>query len=126
MVFVAGPRHQRRDAARNSPAPSVDLREQFSDWVKKSLRAEACATGITPGRTLIRRLNRDEYAATVRDLLEFIWTLRRRFRRMGRAERLRQCSGNTIPVPAAFGEVHGSGKFAIDFAAKEFNPGTRF
>ena len=72
---------------RNSPAPPVDLREQFSDWVKKSLRAEACAAGITPGRTLIRRLNRDEYAATVRDLLDMHMDIGRRCRRTGRAER---------------------------------------
>jgi hypothetical protein len=54
---------------KGSPAPSVDARESFTSWVEKALRAEACSEGVTPGPAPIRRLNRDEYSATVRDLL---------------------------------------------------------
>ena len=51
------------------PAPSLDAKEQFAQWVEAGLRREACADGITPGRAMVRRLNRTEYTATVRDLL---------------------------------------------------------
>ena len=51
------------------PAPAVDQREHFSSWVEGALRAEACASGITPGPAPIRRLNRSEYSSTLRDLL---------------------------------------------------------
>lgn len=54
---------------KGAPAPPVDARESFSGWVEKALRTEACAAGVTPGPAPIRRLNRDEYSATVRDLL---------------------------------------------------------
>src|SRR5947207_6971600 len=34
-----------------------------------SLHGDSCASGVTPGRAPIRRLNRNEYTATVRQLL---------------------------------------------------------
>jgi len=54
---------------KGAPAPELDAKEAFTHWVETSLRVEACATGITPGRPMVRRLNRTEYTATVRDLL---------------------------------------------------------
>jgi hypothetical protein len=54
---------------KGAPAPSLDHREAFVHWVEASLRAEACATGPAPGPSPIRRLNRTQYAATIRDLL---------------------------------------------------------
>lgn len=51
------------------PAPPIDQRESFTAWIDAALRAEACAGGILPGPSPIRRLNRDEYSSTVRDLL---------------------------------------------------------
>ncbi len=55
---------------KGSPAPSLDERERFTNWVETALRAEACASGPTPGPSVLRRLNRDEYAATIGDLLD--------------------------------------------------------
>jgi hypothetical protein len=55
---------------KGSPAPSLDEREEFFRWVDAAVLAEACASGPTPGPALMRRLNRDEYAATIGDLLE--------------------------------------------------------
>lgn len=52
-----------------SPAPTMDQREKFASWVETTLRTAACADGISPGPAPIRRLNRDEYSATIRDLL---------------------------------------------------------
>ncbi|HYO82988.1 MAG TPA: DUF1592 domain-containing protein [Bryobacteraceae bacterium] len=54
---------------RNAPQPPLDHKETFLNWVDTSLRAEACASGPVPGPAPLRRLNREEYAATVRDLL---------------------------------------------------------
>lgn len=54
---------------KGAKAPSGDEREQFTDWANASLRAEACAAGVTPGPAPIRRLNRAEYRSTIRDLL---------------------------------------------------------
>ncbi|MGH9660368.1 MAG: DUF1592 domain-containing protein, partial [Bryobacteraceae bacterium] len=52
-----------------APAPDAMLRERFVAWIDTTLRGEACADGIAPGPAPLRRLNRNEYAATVRDLL---------------------------------------------------------
>jgi hypothetical protein len=43
-------------------------REEFVGWVDGALRTAACADGITPRPGPVRRLNRMEYSATVRDL----------------------------------------------------------
>ena len=106
---------------KGAPAPPLDEREQFTHWATGALRAEACATGITPGPAPIRRLNRDEYTATVRDLLDIHLDI-----------------GHALPADGAGGEgfdnaaetlflspLHSEkymdvAKFALDFAGKEF------
>ena len=50
-------------------APTLAAREQFVITVDNALRADACADGIQPRPAPIRRLNRYEYGATLRDLL---------------------------------------------------------
>lgn len=58
---------------KNSPAPELDERERFTAWVAQTLRAEACGAGsggIAPGPAPLRRLNRDEYTATVQALFD--------------------------------------------------------
>ncbi|MGH9671537.1 MAG: DUF1592 domain-containing protein, partial [Bryobacteraceae bacterium] len=54
---------------KGKPAPAVEQREKFSSWIENTLARAACADGITPGPSPIRRLNRNEYGATLRDLL---------------------------------------------------------
>lgn len=51
------------------PAPSAADRDAFVTALDSALKTAACASGPTPGLYPLRRLNRDEYAATVRDLL---------------------------------------------------------
>ena len=53
-----------------SPAPTLDQREAFIKWVDSALHQEACGAGITPGMAPIRRLNKSEYTATIRELLD--------------------------------------------------------
>ncbi len=106
---------------KGSPAPDVDARIAFADWVEHALRQEACAEGIVPGPTPIRRLNRDEYSATIRDMLD-----------------IHMDFGATLPADGAGGEgfdnaaetlflspLHSekymeAAKFVMDFAAKEY------
>jgi mono/diheme cytochrome c family protein len=54
---------------KSAPAPSDDARDRLLTWLDHTLQTVACADGISPGHAPIRRLNRDEYAATIRDLL---------------------------------------------------------
>ena len=106
---------------RGAPAPDIDQREQFTQWVNITLRAKACEGGITPGPAMIRRLNRDEYTATMRDLFDIHLDI-----------------GHALPADGAGGEgfdnaaetlflspLHSEkymdiAKFTVDFAAKEF------
>ena len=55
---------------KGAPAPTLEEREQLLTWIDSSLRVEACSSGPVAGPAMIRRLNRDEYAATIRDLLD--------------------------------------------------------
>jgi len=54
---------------RNVPGPSLEDRDLLAAWIGGTLKAAACADGITPAPFLVRRLNRSEYSATLRDLL---------------------------------------------------------
>lgn len=111
---------------KGSPAPSVDLREQFAEWVDASLRAQACEAGVVPGPAPIRRLNRDEYTATIQDLFDIHLDI-----------------GASLPADGAGGEgfdnaaetlflspIHSEkymelARMATDFAAKEHKSRTR-
>lgn len=60
-----------RDGAmppRGMPAPEPEARQAFANWIDRTLRDAACAQGLRPGPSPLRRLNRDEYSATIRDL----------------------------------------------------------
>lgn len=52
-----------------APAMGSEARERLVKYVDAALFQMACADGLSPGPALLRRLNRNEYAATVRDLL---------------------------------------------------------
>jgi hypothetical protein len=54
---------------KGAPAPSLDKREAFVSYVEDTMKSAACADGISPRPALLRRLNRTEYTATMRDLL---------------------------------------------------------
>jgi hypothetical protein len=111
---------------KGAPAPTLDEREKLVAWVEGALRHEACAAGPVAGPSLIRRLNRDEYAATIRDLLDLHIDI-----------------GSLLPAEGAGGEgfdnaaetlflspLHSEkymelAKMVADFAAKDFKPRQR-
>ncbi len=108
------------------PAPALNAREEFAAYVDQTLRTTACAAGITAGPSPLRRLNRDEYTATVQDLLDIHLDI-----------------GHALPIDGAGGEgfdnaaetlflspLHSekymeTAKLAMDFAAKEHKSRTR-
>ena len=111
---------------KGSPAPELNEREELARYVEQTLRTTACASGIAPGPAPLRRLNRDEYTATVQDLLDIHLDI-----------------GHALPVDGAGGEgfdnaaetlflspLHSekymeTAKLAMDFAAKEYKSRTR-
>src|ERR1043165_7230994 len=55
---------------KNKPRPDTKQTAAFVDWVNKQLRDVGLAARNAGGRIPMLRLNRDEYANTVRDLLK--------------------------------------------------------
>ncbi|QDV43459.1 Planctomycete cytochrome C [Stieleria neptunia] len=52
-----------------SDTPSQATRAAFVDWIRDTIYQAVCDDGVSPGGPMLRRLNRTEYANTVRDLL---------------------------------------------------------
>lgn len=111
---------------KGAPMPSLEEREALTGWIDASLRREACVAGPLAGPSLIRRLNRDEYAATIRDLFDLHIDI-----------------GGQLPAEGAGGEgfdnaaetlflspLHSEkflelARLVTDFAVKDFKPRTR-
>lgn len=60
---------QRQMPPEGSELPSDQNRAAFVSWIRSTIHAAICDDGVSPGRPMIRRMNRTEYANTVRDLL---------------------------------------------------------
>ncbi|MDQ1470138.1 MAG: hypothetical protein QOJ99_1618 [Bryobacterales bacterium] len=54
---------------RGVPAPALADRTSFLNWIDETLHSQVCASGPSAGLSPIRRLNRAEYTATIRELL---------------------------------------------------------
>ena len=109
------------------PAPSLVDREKFVAWADTFLRSTACAAGVAPGPSPIRRLNRSQYAATMADLLN-----------------IRVNAGHALPADGAGGEgfdnaaetlflspIHAekylaAAKEALDYGVKDPRSRTKF
>jgi len=113
--------HNSEMPPKNAPAPELDEREAFTNWIESALRAQVCAAGVAPGPSPLRRLNRDEYTATIQDLFD-----------------LHVDFSGLLPVEGAGGEgfdnaaetlflspLHSekymeAAKLAVEFASKEY------
>jgi hypothetical protein len=103
------------------PMPELDQREQFTGWAESAVRAEVCATGLAPGRYPIRRLNRDEYAATLRDLFDMHLDLGQMLPADGAGGEGFDNAAETLFLSPLHSEKYiETATFAINFAAKEF------
>ena len=106
---------------KGAPAPPADQREQFTNWVTASVREAACAAGAMPSPTGIRRLNRDEYAATIRDLLDIQMDLTSSLPADGAGGEGFDNAGETLFLSPLLSEKYmKAAKFAMDVAAKEY------
>jgi len=103
------------------PAPPADQKEQFVNWVTASLREASCAAGAMPSPTNIRRLNRDEYAATIRDLLDIQIDVTSSLPADGAGGEGFDNAGETLFLSPLLSEKYmQAAKFAMDVAAKEY------
>jgi cytochrome c551/c552 len=106
-----------------APAPPLADRDRFLAWTDTALRTAVCSAGTTAGRTPVRRLNRDEYAATVRDLLDLQTDLTSFLPAEGAGGEGFDNAGETLFVTPLLGEKYlDAAKFALDAAFKEFKP----
>jgi hypothetical protein len=103
------------------PAPPLDEREQFSQWVTASVHEAVCSASSVPAPAPIRRLNRDEYAATVRDLLDIQVDLTSSLPADGAGGEGFDNAGETLFLsPLLLEKYLQAAKFAMDAAGKEF------
>ncbi len=106
---------------KGSPAPALEEREQFVGWTDQALRSVACATGPVAGPAVTRRLNRDEYAATIRDLLEIHLDIAKALPADGAGGEGFDNAAETLFVSPLHSEKYMEfARFATDFAAKEY------
>src|SRR5215831_12350071 len=111
---------------KGAPAPPLADRERFLDWADSALRAAVCSAGSTPKPTPVRRLNRDEYAATVRDLLDLQTDLTNFLPADGAGGEGFDNAGETLFLTPLLAEKYlDAAKFALDAAFKEFKPRAR-
>src|SRR6266536_2662599 len=109
-----------------APAPPVDQREQFTEWATASVRAVACSAGVLPGPSHIRRLNREEYAATIRDLLDIQMDLSKTLPADGAGGEGFDNAAETLFLSPLLSEKYlQTAKFAMDAAGKDFKPRER-
>jgi len=103
------------------PAPPLEKREEFATFVTTSVREAACAAGPMPAHSPIRRLNRDEYAATVRDLLDIQVDLTSMLPADGAGGEGFDNAGETLFLTPLLSEKYlEAAKFAVNVAGKEY------
>src|SRR5262245_39866770 len=103
------------------PAPPVDQREQFLQFATASVRAAACTNSSMPGPSPTRRMNREEYASTVQDLLDIQMDLASAFPAEGAGGEGFDNAGETLFItPLLSDKYMQAARYAMDFAGREF------
>src|SRR5882724_8432303 len=106
---------------KGAPVPPADQRAQFVDWATASVRTAGCAADAMPTAPPIRRLNRDEYAATIRDLLDIQTDVTSSLPADGAGGEGFDNSGETLFLSPLLSEKYmQAAKFALDVASKEY------
>jgi hypothetical protein len=106
---------------KGAPAPPMEQRERFTEWVSSSVRAAVCSGGVTPGPARIRRLNRDEYAATIRDLFDIQIDVSRSFPAEGAGGEGFDNAGETLFLSPLYSEKYmDAARLTMEFAAREY------
>ncbi len=111
---------------KNLPSPNEAAREGFTQWVKDSLHKEACAGGLRVGPRPIRRLNREEYTATVQQLLDIHMDIGANLPADGAGGEGFDNAAETLFLSPLHAEKYlETARLAMDFAAKEYKSRAR-
>lgn len=106
---------------KGAPAPSLDAREEFAKFVNAELKREACKAGIQVGPRPLRRLNREEYTATLQDLLDLHMDIGGSLPADGAGGEGFDNAGETLFLSPLHAEKYlETARQAMDYAAKEF------
>lgn len=104
-----------------APAPTLGDRRRFVEWAEETWRSEACAADLEPSPTPLRRLNRHEYAATIRELFDLQLDVSELLPVDGAGGEGFDNSAETLFISPLLTEKYfEAGKFVIDAASKEF------
>jgi mono/diheme cytochrome c family protein len=102
-------------------APPIEEREAFLRWAEATWRDQACAADVPPAHSLLRRLNRDEYAATIRDLFDLQLDVSEQFPVDGPGGEGFDNAAETLFLSPLHSEKYLEvAKFILDAAGKEF------
>lgn len=111
---------------RGSRRPATGARVAFVDWIDRSWREHACEAGPTTARFPVRRLNRDEYGATVRDLFDIQIDVSERFPVDGAGgEGFDNAAETSFISPLLAEKYLETATHVVDVASKEFKSRTR-
>jgi hypothetical protein len=104
-----------------APAPEREAREEFTAWTEAALRSQACSSGLAPGLAPIRRLNREEYSASVQYLLDIHMDVGQALPADGAGgEGFDNAAEAMVLSPLHAEKYMEAAKLAMDFASKEF------
>jgi hypothetical protein len=104
----------------------LDDRTAFVAWVERTWRSQSCAAELPPTLSPVRRLNRDEYSATVRDLFDIQIDVSEMFPVDGAGGEGFDNAAETLFLSPLLAEKHlAAAKFVLDVAAKEFKSRTK-
>lgn len=111
---------------RGARRPPTDARVAFVDWIDRSWREHACHAGEPPARFPVRRLNRDEYSATVRDLFDIQIDVSERFPVDGAGGEGFDHAAETLFISPLLAEKYlETATHVVDVASKEFKSRAR-
>ena len=104
-----------------APAPAPDERTEFVAWIERTWRSQACSADLPQTPSPVRRLNRDEYSATIRDLFDIQIDVSEMFPIDGAGGEGFDNSAETLFLSPLLAEKHlAVAKFVLDVASKEF------
>jgi len=106
---------------KGAPAIPAEQREPFVKWIAESVRAAGCANTTARSAPPVRRLNREEYAATIRDLLDIQVDITSMLPADGAGGEGFDNAGETLFLSPLLSEKYmQAARFATDVAAKEY------
>jgi len=106
---------------KGAPVPPAERRAQLVNWIAASIRAAGCSAGAVSTALPVRRLNRDEYAAPVRDLLDIQVDVTSSLPADGAGgEGFDNAAETLFLTPLLLEKYMQAAKFAMDVAAKEY------